>query len=155
MLPFNILENGKTLFAVGVTALVVGLSAWAYHAWAISHLEARQAAALQQQKETLTGECRKDKQITEETSRDLQTQMSDLRGQLDRAKRLRPNRCIPIIAGGPAGHDGTAPDPQLPDPHGVASDDLLDYAYAAEQIGRQLDACQGFIRRVWKERGQI
>lgn len=157
MLPFNILENGKFILAVGVTALVVGLTGYGLHSWAMSRAEARQVAALNHQKDTLVGECQKDKQTTEETSHELQNQLSDVLGQLDRAKRLRTNRIVPVAAGGTGGHDGAAQNQELPDGDGaeITSDFLLDFAADAEQVGRQLDSCQGFIRRVWKERGQI
>lgn len=155
MLPFNLLENGKTILTVVITALVVGVGAWGLHSWAMKRADARMEAALASQKEVLVGECRKDKQTTEETSRDLQNQMSDLLGQLDRARRVQPNRCVPAVAKRAGGYDGSPQNQELPVGNGIYSDYLLDFAYRAEQVGRQLDSCQGFIRRVWKGRGEI
>lgn len=144
----------KTGFTVVVTAAVVGLTAWVLHDWSMGRADARHAKALETQKETLNGECQKDKHLTEETSRAYQNQLSDLRSQLATVKRVQPNRCVPTITRAASGRDDATANPQLPYPHGVFTDDLYDFAADAEQIGRQLDACQGFIQKTWESRGQ-
>lgn len=151
---FPVLAYGKTILTVVVTAGLVGFAAYALHDWSVTRLENQQTAALAAQKETLTNECRKDKQITLETSHGLQTQLADLRVQLAAVKRMQPNRCIPTVARSASGHDDATANPQLPVPHGVFTDDLYDFAADAEQVGRQLDACQGFITRTWEAKGQ-
>ena len=148
----NYLEASKTLLAVIVTALVVGLLAYFLHTWSVARIEASNADALEDQKEALNGQCQKDKQITEETSHAYQTQLTALRDQLAAVKRLQPNRCIPTVAKPAFGYDAAPPHPGFPRADGVFTDDLYDFAADAEQVGLQLDACQGFVKKVWSSR---
>lgn len=153
MLPLSsLLDSGKTILTVGITAALVGLSAWALHSWSVSRLEARQKTELAGLQTTLQNQCQKDKQITEEASREYQNQLTDLRGQLATVKRVQPNRCISTPTRPASGRDGAATNAQLPHPDGVFTDDLFDFAADAEQVGRQLDACQSFIKKAWESR---
>lgn len=134
-------------FLVGL--VVVSLIDGAVHRFQVAALEKSHAAQLEAQKADLMALCAKTKQTTEEVSHDYQNQLSTLRDQLARAKRVRPSTCIPVHVAQPAaGRDGAAQHPELPlADGGVAADALLDFAYDAEQVGRQLDACQSFITK--------
>lgn len=140
------------VFVAVMTTIVVSLSAWALHGWSMARAEVRHAQDLSDLRTVMTAQCEKDKQITNEVSNAYQTQLTDLRQQLATVKRVQPNRCVPTIAGSASGRDATAPNTQLPQPDGVYSDTLYDFAADAEQVGRQLDACQNFIHQVWEER---
>lgn len=140
-----LLKYWQFLAGVAITAVI----AWVLHSLVSGWSEARHQAALDAQEEALYSECAADKQITTEVSNEYQSQLVDLRRQLDAAKRLRPSVRVPVTST-PGGRDAGAGDTQLPHADGVAAADLLDFAYDAEQVGRQLDACQGFIRRVRK-----
>jgi len=146
------LEASKTLLAVLVTALAVSALAYFLHTWSVARIEAHNAQALDDQKEALNGQCQKDKLITEETSREYQTQVADLRTQLAIVKRVQPNRCVPTVARPASGRDANADHPGLPGADGVFTDDLYDFAADAEEVGLRLDACQAFIKKTWTSR---
>lgn len=155
MLPLpSLLKYWHIILTALVTALVVGLAGWAYHAWSVGRLNASHAAALANQQTALQDECQKDKLITQEISHDYQNQLSDLRQQLAAIKRVQPNRCVPTTPRPASGRDDAKGNPQFSDAHGVFTDDLYDFAFDAEQVGRQLDACQGFISATWEAREQ-
>lgn len=153
LLP-NLLKYWQIILTALVTALVVGLVGWTYHGWSVGRLNARHEAALVSQQTALQGECQKDKLITQEISNDYQNQLSDLRQQLAAIKRVQPNRCVPTASRPASRRDDAKGNPQLSDAHGVFTDDLYDFAFDAEQVGRQLDACQGFINATWEAREQ-
>lgn len=155
MLPFNLLPSYWThIAAAAAAATVVGLSAWAMHSWSVDRLKARQATALAEQAQILNDQCSLDKLITTETSHELQTQLTDARNQLAAAKRVQQNRCVSTPARPAARHDAAPANPQLHNPDGIYADSLLDFAYDAEVVGRQLDSCQSFITKTWKAKGQ-
>lgn len=128
------------------------LLCWALHNIQISRLEKKYRQALITQAVTLKAECDKEKQLTMEVSNDLQDKLADLRDQLDNAKRVQPNRCVPVAAGSSRRPDVFTQNAQLSDANGVYSDDLLDFAAECEQTGRQLDGLQGFVKKVWQTR---
>lgn len=121
-----------------------------WHQNVVHKLEKRCETALTKTLADAQAQCLKEKQLTTEVSNELQTQLTDLRSQLAAAKRVRPQSCVPVVTRPAGGHDGQAGDAQLPDPHGITSDALLDFAYDAEVVGRQLDSCQEFVSKVWK-----
>lgn len=136
-----------SLAGVAACALLWGL--WTAD---VAQLELDHKNALAAQKKSLEEQCEKDKQITKEVSDELQAQLDDAAAQLARAKRVQPTRCVPVVAHSAKRDDDTAQDGELHNAHGVYSDALLDFAYDAEVVGRQLDACQDFVTRVWDSR---
>ena len=143
-----LLTNWKSvLSSAACAALTMAFTSLAYGTY-ITHLENKQAAALVAQATTLHAECAKVQQTTMEVSHEYQNQLAGLREQLDAAKRVRPHACYIVRPAQPAaGRDGAPLDAQLPHADaGVDGNDLLDFAYDAEQVGRQLDACQGFVK---------
>jgi len=121
----------------------------------IADLDAAHAKAIKDQETALNDQCAKNKQLTTEVSNDYQSQLTDLRRQLAAVKRVQPNRCIvPTPAKPTGGRDAAAANQELPHTDGVYTDDLFDFAADAEQVGRQLDACQSFITKTWQARGQ-
>lgn len=149
-----LLANWKWIASATAAAVITSTLAWQLHSWDVRRIEAKQVEALAAQAVTLNAECSKDKQITTETSHELQTQLADARGQLAAAKRVQQNRCVPTLARATAGHDAAPGNPELHQPDGLYADSLLDFAYDAEVVGRQLDSCQSFITKTWKAKGQ-
>lgn len=142
------------------SAVIAGAIVYSFchfvYTWRIERIENEHKAELVAQQERLVAECAKDKQITTEVSHDYQNQIADLRGQLAAVKRVRPSACIPVHVAKPTGgRDAATGNGQLSRPYaGVDSDDLFDFAFDAEQVGRQLDACQSFITRTWAAKSQ-
>lgn len=125
---------------------------WTFWSIDAARLRHEKETALEAQRQSLVAQCEKDKQITKEVSDELQTQLDDARAQLARAKRVQQNRCVPVLADPAKRDDATANDAQLHHTDGVYSDALLDFAYDAEVVGRQLDACQSFVTKVWSRK---
>lgn len=142
------------LLKYAIPALVAGFATWwvmlQWHDNQVHKLETKHEQALTKALADASAQCLKEKQLTTEVSNGLQTQLSDLRSQLAAAKRVRPQSCAPVVTRPTSGHDGQAGNTELPDPHGITSDALLDFAYDAEVVGRQLDSCQEFVSKVWK-----
>lgn len=143
-------EITAAIVAAAFTSLLWG----AYHSYRVRSLESSHKAAMSSLQEDLVQQCNKDKQITTEVSYELQTQLTDARRQLDAAKRVQRNRCIPTPARPAAGHDATSANQEFHQPDGLYADVLLDFAYDAEVVGRQLDSCQSFITKTWEAKGQ-
>lgn len=137
----------KAIAGAGVALLI----AFALHSLDVGRLEIKHAAALSAQQTTLEAKCRTDKAITEGVSNELQKKLSDRTRQLN-ALRVRPPRCIPVIADAAAGHDAAPAGEKLPDKNGLPSSVLYDLAADAEKTGLQLDACQGFVKKTWESR---
>ena len=141
----------STLIASAVGATACGLL-WLLWTADVARLNKAHETALEAQRQSLVAQCEKDKAITKEVSDELQTQLDDARSQLARAKRVQPNRCVPVLADPAKRNDATPGDTQLHHADGVYSDALLDFAYDAEVVGRQLDACQSFVTKVWSRK---
>lgn len=147
-----ILAYWKELTAAAATALLVGFIAWNLHGWDVRRIEAKNVAAMAAQKDALQKQCIQEKQITTEVSNDYQNQLADLGRQLAAVKRLRPSACVPVA--GPAAGRDAANGAGHAEGNAVHSDTIFDYAGQAEKYRRQLNACQDFIRRTWKAKGQ-
>jgi len=136
--------------ALSVGSILLGVAlCHLFYTWRIERIRAGHQEDLQVQAAELTAKCEAGKKITMEVSREYQSKIADLSRQLAGAKRLRPNRCVPTITHPAPGDNGAPADGELPIPDGVFTDDLLDFAADAEQVGRQLDSCQEFISKVW------
>jgi len=142
----------KSTLITGAVGAAACAALWLLWSLDVAQLELDHKNALAAQKQSLTEQCEKDKAITKEVSDELQTQLDDVRSQLARAKRMQPNRCVPVLADPAKRDDATANDAQLHHTDGVYSDALLDFAYDAEVVGRQLDACQSFVTKVWSRK---
>ena len=142
-------NHWQILLGIFIGATLAGVVGSDIYNARVAKLKDQKADALAAQAETLNAACAKDKQITTETSHGYQVQLADLADELTRIKRVQPNRCIPTVTRSAAGRDATPAHQELPRPDGVFTDDLYDFAADAEQVGRQLDACQGFITTVW------
>lgn len=149
----QLLKYWTQIAAAATAAVLVGILAWNLHGWSVNRLEARHAKAMAEQAQSLNAECAKDKQLTSEVSRELQNQLADARTQLNAAKRVQQNRCVPTPARPAAGHDAAPGDKELHQSNGIYADSLLDFAYDAEVVGRQLDSCQSFIVKTWASKG--
>lgn len=136
--------------ATALTALLM----WALWSLDVNSLNKAHDKAIAAKTAELNAACDADKKITKEVSHELQAQLSDARDQLAAAKRVQQNRCVPTPARSTRGHDATAADQKLHQPDGIYADALLDFAYDAEVVGRQLDSCQSFINKVWSSRQQ-
>lgn len=136
-----------------VSALVAGLVVYSIcdflYTRKAEYVAAMHRQELAAQSADLTQKFIKAQQVTVEVSNAYQEQLTDLRNQLATVKRVQPNRCIATPSRTAIGRDAAAPDAQLPQPDGVFTDDLYDFAADAEQVGRQLDACQNFISKAW------
>ena len=147
----SLLKYWQPIVAAILSAAFVAVVGFVLHDVSMSRATAKYKNDLQAAQESLKADCQKDKQITTEVSHDYQTQIAGLHDQLAAAKRLRPSACIAVRPAQPAaGRDAAPVDGELSNPYaGVNSDDLLDFAFDAEEVGRRLDACQSFIRKVY------
>lgn len=92
-------------------------------------------------------QCDNAQKITEEASRVYQGQLLNLRSDYDALMRVRPKACVPVHPSNPAsGHNGATDNPKLPYADGLSTDQLYQFGNDCEQVGRQLDSCQSFIR---------
>ena len=137
----------NTLKIVAAVLITLAVCAGVYTV-RINVLEKQHIKALDKQKTDLQKQCAEEKAVTTEVSNELQTKYSALAGQYNKLKRVRPSYCVPVT-GPTGGRDGTGTDGKLSRPHGVNSDDLIDYGRDAEQCRLQLMACQSFIKKTW------
>lgn len=132
-----------------VGAVVMAFIAYGIHSFLMWRAESSFNASLESQRTNIQNMCKSAQKVTEDASHEYQTQIADLNMQLDAAKRMRPHGCVPIHpSNATGGHHDTSGNSQLPNTYaGVDSNDLLDFAYDAEQVGRRLDACQSFVKK--------
>lgn len=140
-----ILTYWKVIAAIALAAILVVFACYVTH-----RLDNQSKQdALTAQKVEISKQCEQAQQTSNEVSHDYQNQLSSLRDELDAAKRVQPHACIPIHTPASTSRHFTAtPDKRLHQTNaGLDSNDLLDFAGDAEQVGRQLDACQMFIAK--------
>jgi hypothetical protein len=111
----------------------------------------RLKSQLMEQERAIVAQCEADKKLTSEVSNEYQKKITVLNRRVGELKRLHSAVCVPI-AGTPGGHDAAEGAGKLPRPHGIAAGPLYDFGDDAEQVGLRLDACQDFVRRVWKKK---
>lgn len=136
--------------ALGVAVIVI-LFGWKYHAWALERAEVRHQKELASYAEQLRAECARDKQITENVSREYQNTIANLSSRVAALKRVQPKTCVPVSTPEPStGRDSAPGNAGLPKPYGVTTDALYDFAADAERVGLKFDACRNFIAEVWQ-----
>lgn len=134
---------------VAIGSLLVGVFGFGWHVrgeFDASRLKSQLAA----QEKAIVAKCEADKKLTSEVSNDYQQKIAALNRRVGKLRRLQSSACVPV-AGTPGGHDATTGASELPRPHGIIAGSLYDFGSDAEQIGLRLDACQEFIRKVWKK----
>lgn len=135
-------------------AIVTALLAWGAHSLDVSWIEARHAKELAAQETALRAECKADKELTKEVSHGYQSKITDLNAKLAALKRVRPSRCVVPIAGDTAGRSPAAGADKPAGQDGTPAESLYDFAGDAEKYRLQLIACQEFIEKTWKAKGQ-
>lgn len=141
------------LVASGTFLATAGL-AWLLHSFDVSRLELQHAMDMNAQQKALEQSCKDDKAITTEASHDYQQKIAALTSQLAAVKRLQPSRCIMPATRAAAGCHDAAGDRKLPEPNGIDTDTLYDFASEAERYRLQLIACQSFVERTWQAKQQ-
>jgi hypothetical protein len=135
-------------------AILTAGVAFLLHSFIVNGIKVEHALDLKNQALALNQQCDDDKALTREVSNGLQQKNRNLSAQLDRLKRVQPDRCIvPAPSKPPGRHDAAPPDPELSGQNGVTAGALYDFAADAEQTGLKLDACQSFILKTWQSRG--
>lgn len=141
----------RTLWPAIPAFLITAALAFLLHNFDVNRIEAKQRQALLEQASQMQAQCDKEKSITKEVSRDYQNKTAALTRRLSELKRLRPSRCVPLLAAGTAA--GRAPEAgAIPAGQngGVTSDALYDFAGDAEKYRLQLIGCQDFIDKIWE-----
>ena len=135
-------------------AILAAMAGFLLHSFIVNGIQAKHALELKSQETALNKQCDDDKALTMEISNGLQQKNRNLATQLDRLKRVQPERCVvPAPSKPPGGHDAAPGDTELSGQHGVTAGALYDFAADAEQTGLKLDACQSFILKTWESRG--
>jgi hypothetical protein len=140
---------------LGAAAALFGAGAaagWNINGW---RLAVKHAEELKAQEKALVADCQADKKITREVSDDFQKKNRLLNKHIDDLNRVHnPSAiCVPV-AGAAGGSDGAAAGAGPAGAHGVNAGALLAFAGEAERYRLQLIACQEFITRTWKAKGQ-
>lgn len=110
----------------------------------------RLESKLKAQEKAIVAQCEADKKLTSEVSNGYQQKIAVLNRRLGELKRMHQSVCVPV-AGTAGGRDATQGAGELPRQNGIDAGSLYDYGSDAEQVGLRLDACQEFIRKVWKK----
>ena len=94
-----------------VAVIVTAVVALGLHTLSANIADKERAAAIEQARSAVVGECEAQKKISEQIANDLQSKISDLNSRVYDFKRLRGSRCIPIIRPDAArANDGSAAD---------------------------------------------
>lgn len=117
------------------------------HTLDVDRIEAKSVQTVANQVTFDIKKCEAEKQITTNVSKDYETQINILNGQLDSLRR-QPSKCVPVSQ--PAARcNATTKQPITAKPDGISSAWLYSYAGEAESYRLRLIACQSFISQVW------
>lgn len=141
----SLLKSSKLIgLGIGILACL-SIGGYITHLWDESSLE----SALKEQKTALVDQCVKDKKLTTEASNDYETKITALNKHIADIKRVRPSKCLPIVARNTNGTISSAGGTGNGGENGVDSDALYDYAALAEKYRLQLIGLQNFVKIVW------
>lgn len=133
-------------------AVLTAIVALLLHNWSISHLESKQAKALDTQKTELENKCTADKKITEDISSDYQSKINQLNGQLASLRMRMPSVCIPVITGQANGSHASSTAGQHGGQNGgITSDALYGFSGECETYRLRLIGLQNFVNKVWAQ----
>lgn len=127
--------------AVGVALLCLFL-----HSLDVRRIELNHKEDLASLNKRAKAQCDNDKRITTEISNEYQKNLRAASDKRDALGRMyNDNTCVTVTASGVSGHNAASKDKGLHGKDGVSVGALRNYAFDAEQVGLQLDACQRFL----------
>lgn len=133
-----ILKYWQPILAAFITAVL----AYMLHTGAVSTLKLKQAADLAAQAAEMQKQCDADKALTKGAQDALQKNLDDVNRKLAALKRVRPAKCVPVIAGA---SDAAAFHGEHAGQNGISTDWLRDYAAECESIRQVEQQCDKFL----------